>query len=171
MAGLQLLAALKGRRRGPAADYEWGSSKILQNHDIDSLARASLRKHLEARDLDVVGTKGEMVLRLKADLEGERLQSLAYSEQIESEFTITKDVEERGCVYGVGANHAGQLAQGDTEPRRVFASISRTRGIGVVSVAARLPAWAKSGTGESGCSMGSYPAFLKRQTRRRPSDL
>jgi len=134
MAGLQLLAALKGRRRGPAADYEWGSSKILQNHDIDSLARASLRKHLEARDLDVVGTKGEMVLRLKADLEGERLQSLAYSEQIESEFTITKDVEERGCVYGVGANHAGQLAQGDTEPRRVFASISRTRGIGVVSV-------------------------------------
>ena len=34
-----------------------------------------------------------------------------------------------------GTNYAGQLGQGDTEPRSVFTAVQKTRGIGVVRVA------------------------------------
>ena len=33
---------------------------------------------------------------------------------------IDKDLEERGSCYAVGSGNAGQLGQGDLEPRNVF---------------------------------------------------
>ena len=41
----------------------------------------------------------------------ERLQAIAYTEAQESEFQISKDLEERGSVYAVGTGAAGQLGQ------------------------------------------------------------
>ena len=135
MSGLGLLGKLKQRRGDAKLEYEWGSSKVLQTLDLDKLPRAALRSHLDARDLETGGTKRAMVKRLQADLEGERLQATAYTEQLESEFHINKDIEERGSVYACGTNYAGQLGQGDTEPRSVFTAVQKTRGIGVVRVA------------------------------------
>ena len=100
MSGIGLLAKLRTKRGDNKLEYEWGSSKILQTLDLEKLTRAALRNHLDARDLDTAGTKRAMIKRLMADLEGERLQSIAYSEQLESEFHINKDIEERGSVYG-----------------------------------------------------------------------
>ena len=99
MSGLGLLGKLKTKRGDKNLEYEWGSSKVLQSLDLDKLPRAALRSHLDARDLDTGGTKRAMIKRLQTDLEGERLQSIAYSEQLESEFHINKDIEERGAVY------------------------------------------------------------------------
>ncbi|KAH8045660.1 hypothetical protein JL721_12563 [Aureococcus anophagefferens] len=136
MAGIGLLTKLRTKRGDTKLEYEWGSSKVLQTLDLEKLTRAALRNHLDARDLDTQGTKRAMIKRLMADLEGERLQSIAYSEQLESEFHINKDIEERGSVYAVGTNYAGQLGQGDTEPRDVFTAVQKTRGLGVVRVTA-----------------------------------
>ena len=118
MSGIGLLAKLRTKRGDNKLEYEWGSSKVLQSLDLEKLTRAALRNHLDARDLDTQGTKRAMIKRLQGDLEGERLQSIAYSEQLESEFHINKDIEERGSVYAVGTNYAGQLGQGDTQGRK-----------------------------------------------------
>lgn len=162
MSGIGLLAKLRTKRGDNKLEYEWGSSKILQTLDLEKLTRAALRNHLDARDLDTAGTKRAMIKRLMADLEGERLQSIAYSEQLESEFHINKDIEERGSVYAVGTNYAGQLGQGDTEPRECFTSVQKTRGLGVVHVSANADmafavtadhevlVWGGNGTGVSG---------------------
>ena len=112
MSGLGLLGKLKQRRGDAKLEYEWGSSKVLQTLDLDKLPRAALRSHLDARDLETGGTKRAMVKRLQADLEGERLQATAYTEQLESEFHINKDIEERGSVYACGTNYAGQARTG-----------------------------------------------------------
>jgi len=162
MSGLGLLGKLKQRRGDAKLEYEWGSSKVLQTLDLDKLPRAALRSHLDARDLETGGTKRAMVKRLQADLEGERLQATAYTEQLESEFHINKDIEERGSVYACGTNYAGQLGQGDTEPRSVFTAVQKTRGIGVIKVATNADmiyavtadhevlVWGGSGAGSTG---------------------
>ena len=110
MSGLGLLGKLKQRRGDAKLEYEWGSSKVLQTLDLDKLPRAALRSHLDARDLETGGTKRAMVKRLQADLEGERLQVTAYTEQLESEFHINKDIEERGSVYAYISASRGAAA-------------------------------------------------------------
>ena len=105
-----MLGKLKQRRGDAKLEYEWGSSKVLQTLDLDKLPRAALRSHLDARDLETGGTKRAMVKRLQADLEGERLQATAYTEQLESEFHINKDIEERGSVYAYISASRGAAA-------------------------------------------------------------
>ncbi|KAJ8604222.1 hypothetical protein CTAYLR_009776 [Chrysophaeum taylorii] len=134
--GIKVLAKLKEKKGGETLEYEWGSTKVLQDLNLESLTRVALRNHLDARDLDITGTKKAMIKRLQGDLEAERLRSVAYAEQLEAEFEINRDMEERGSAYGVGSNHAGQLGVGDTEPRDVFTVIPKTRGLGVVTVSA-----------------------------------
>ena len=110
MAGLSLLKSLKANRHenDPGGlEYEWGSSKVLQSKELSELSRDQLRNHLQARDLDDAGSKRAMIDRLQASLEEERLQSIAYTEALEAEFQINKDLEERGAVYAVGANYCG----------------------------------------------------------------
>ena len=106
MSGLGLLGKLKQRRGDAKLEYEWGSSKVLQTLDLDKLPRAALRSHLD-RETSRPEGRSAMVKRLQADLEGERLQATAYTEQLESEFHINKDIEERGSVYACGTNYAG----------------------------------------------------------------
>lgn len=173
MSGLGLLAKLRTKRGDTKLEYEWGSSKVLQTLTLEKLTRAALRNHLDARDLDTAGTKRAMIKRLQADLEGERLQSIAYSEQLESEFHINKDIEERGSVYAVGTNYAGQLGQGDTEPREVFTSVQKTRGLGVVRVSANADmafavtadhevlVWGGNGTGVTGIKVDQDDEWSK----------
>ena len=173
MSGLGLLGKLKQRRGDAKLEYEWGSSKVLQTLDLDKLPRAALRSHLDARDLETGGTKRAMVKRLQADLEGERLQATAYTEQLESEFHINKDIEERGSVYACGTNYAGQLGQGDTEPRSVFTAVQKTRGIGVVRVATNADmvyavtadhevlVWGGSGAGSTGIHVDADDEWAK----------
>ena len=108
---LKLLQSVKAKRSNleGTLEYEWGSSKVLQQTDLRQLSRAQLRNHLEARDLDTEGPKRACIERLEASLEEEKLQSIAYTEQLEAEFQINKDLEERGAVYAVGANYSGQV--------------------------------------------------------------
>ena len=57
-------------------EYEWGSSKLLQTLDLDKMTKNDLQSHLDARGLSVrISTKKAMRERLRADLEGERLQA------------------------------------------------------------------------------------------------
>lgn len=160
--GINLLSKLKAKRSDRGFDYEWGSTEILQNAKLEALSRSELRNHLDARDLDISGNKKAMVRRLEADLEAERLRGMAYSEHLEAEFVISKDIEERGSVYAVGSNFAGQLGLGDAEPRRWFTVVPKTRGIGVVEVAVNrdmcfavtadheVLVWGGNGTGATG---------------------
>ena len=62
---------------------ELGSSKVLQTLDLNKLTKKALESHCDARDLEIGGTKRAMIKRLQADLEGERLQATAYTEQLE----------------------------------------------------------------------------------------
>lgn len=134
--GIGVLSKLKKKRDERFGFHEWGSTEVLQKvASLEKLKRAELRCHLDARDLDIRGNKKTMISRLRADLESERLRKIAYAEQLEAEFGMNKDIEERGSVYGVGCNAFGQLGLGDTEPRRVFTVLEKTRGRGVVGLA------------------------------------
>lgn len=162
--GINLLSKLKHNRNGKTVDYEWGSTEMLRTLNLESLSRSELRNHLDARDLDTTGNKKTMIKRLHADLEAERIRTIAYSEQLEAEFVINKDIEERGAVYTVGSNHSGQLGLGDTEPRSCFTVVQQTRGLGVVDVAVNgdmcfavtndhdVLVWGGNGTGATGIS-------------------
>lgn len=159
--GIKLLSKLQGKNDA-MFEYEWGSTKVLQNANLEKLTRSALRNHLDARDLEITGNKKAMIKRLEADLEAERLRSIAYAEQLESEFAVTKDIEERGSVYGVGSNHRGQLGLGDLEDRTVYTVLQSTRGLGVVSLAVNgdmvfavtadheVLTWGGNGTGPTG---------------------
>ena len=68
---LKLLQSVKAKRSNleGTLEYEWGSSKVLQQTDLRQLSRAQLRNHLEARDLDTEGPKRACIERLEASLE------------------------------------------------------------------------------------------------------
>lgn len=139
MAAIGLVSALKTKRQeesagGDVMEYEWGSAKVLNEIDITELPRQKLKNHLEARDLETKGNKQVLIDRLRESLEQERLQSIAYTEALEAEFKISKDLEERGSCYSVGSGHAGQLGHGDLDNRNVFTPIAKTMGAAVVRV-------------------------------------
>jgi len=73
---------------------------------------------------------------LENSLEEERLRGIAYTEDLEAEFVLNADLEERGSVYVVGSNNAGQLGLGDLISRETFTVVPATRGMGVRHVAA-----------------------------------
>jgi len=167
MSAVKLMADIKRNRGGGtgtegAFEYEWGSAKMLEGVDLETLSRAELRNHLEARDIDAKGSKPQLVDALDRSLEEERLASIAYTEALEAEFQINKDLEERGSVYAVGTNHAGQLGQGDLESRNIFTCVPATRGMGVMGCFAgndsafaitedhEVLVWGGSGVGPTG---------------------
>lgn len=117
-------------------NFEWGSSKVLREIEIKKLSVAKLKSHLEARDEPVTGNKKQLIERLENSLEDERLRGIAYTEDLEAEFVLNADLEERGSVYVVGSNQFGQLGLGDLIPRAFFTVVPSTRGIGVRHVAA-----------------------------------
>eukprot|EP00636_Phaeomonas_parva_P017066 CAMPEP_0118867600 /NCGR_PEP_ID=MMETSP1163-20130328/11152_1 /TAXON_ID=124430 /ORGANISM="Phaeomonas parva, Strain CCMP2877" /LENGTH=590 /DNA_ID=CAMNT_0006802033 /DNA_START=136 /DNA_END=1905 /DNA_ORIENTATION=- len=117
-------------------DFQWGSYKYLNGRNLNKLTRRQLRNHLAARDLEEGGTRAEMKQRLEDSLEEERLSGQAYSEALEAKFLMDRDLEERGSVYTIGTNAAGQLGLGDTTPRHDFETVHRMSGIGVKHVSA-----------------------------------
>ena len=91
---------------------------------------------MEARDEPSTGNKRQLIERLENSLEEERLRGIAYTEDLEAEFVLNADLEERGSVYVVGSNNAGQLGLGDLISRETFTVVPATRGMGVRHVAA-----------------------------------
>jgi alpha-tubulin suppressor-like RCC1 family protein len=118
------------------AQMEWGSAKVLRDIEIKKLSVSKLKNHLEARDESVVGNKKQLIERLEFSLEEERLRGIAYTEDLEAEFVLNADLEERGSVYAVGSNNFGQLGLGDLVSRPYFTVVPATRGMGVRHVAA-----------------------------------
>ena len=155
-------SALAEQAVDPDANFQWGSSKVLRDVDIKKLSVAKLKNHLEARDEGVSGNRKQLVDRLENSLEGERLQGIAYTEDLEAEFVLNADLEERGSVYSVGSNNFGQLGLGDLVSRPFFTVVPQSRGMGVRHVAAGASAgfaitedhdvyvWGGGGTGPMG---------------------
>ena len=82
------------------------------------------------------GNKRQLIEKLENSLEEERLRGIAYTEDLEAEFVLNADLEERGSVYVVGSNQFGQLGLGDLISRPFFTVVPKTRGMGVRHVAA-----------------------------------
>ena len=134
-----MLRQIKQSRRaeGQATDkkvVEWGNADFINEIGVENLPRRDLRNHLEARDLDVNGTRLELIDRLRSSLADEQLHKFAYTETIDTELRLQADLEERGSVYSCGINTKGQLGMGDRENRPYFAVIPQLRGAGIVTV-------------------------------------
>lgn len=108
-----------------------GNADYINKVGVENLSRRDLRNHLEARDLATTGTRLELIERLRASLIDEQLHKFAYVETIDTEFLIQAELEERGSVYSVGSNSAGQLGVGDLEARPNFVVIPQLRGVHV----------------------------------------
>jgi len=173
MAAIDTLRKLKAETASLAKDavdettnFQWGSSKALRELDIKKLSVAKLKNHLEARDEPVTGNKKILVERLENSLEEERLRGIAYTEDLEAEFVLNADLEERGSVYVCGSNNFGQLGLGDLISRPFFTVVPTTRGMGVRHVAAGgsisfavtedhdVYVWGGAGTGPMGLNHG-----------------
>ena len=113
-----------------------------------------------------------MVKRLQADLEGERLQATAYTEQLESEFHINKDIEERVslCVrhelcwaIRPGRHGASQRLHGGAEDARHRRGPRRDeRGHGVCRDSGpRGPGLGGSGAGSTGIHVDADDEWAK----------
>jgi hypothetical protein len=124
-------SSLSGGKFPP--DYPWGTLAVLSGREVSHMARQELRNHLEARDLSAVGNKRQLVERLAKSVLEEMTRLHADKEQ--ADFELQADLEERGCVYGVGTNSGGQLGVGDLEHRSYFTAVQATRGLGVNYVA------------------------------------
>lgn len=133
MSALDVLRQIKLARRakGPKKIIEWGNADYINEIGVENLSARDLRNHLEARDLDTVGTRLELIERLRVSLADEQLHKFAYKETLDTEFLIQADLEERGSVYVAGRNHKGQLGIGDTENRQYFSVITQMRGANV----------------------------------------
>ncbi|KAG5178125.1 regulator of chromosome condensation 1/beta-lactamase-inhibitor protein II [Tribonema minus] len=142
MAAIDVVQRLRKKNREVAdtnqskfpADYPWGTLKVLGGADINRLARQELRNHLEARELSTLGNKRQLVERLQKSVLEE--QARAHADATDAEFELGADLEERGSVYVVGANGAGQLGLGDVQPRQYFTVVPESRGAGVCYVTA-----------------------------------
>eukprot|EP00605_Chrysophyceae_sp_TOSAG23-4_P000295 GSChrysophyteH1.ASY1.ANO1.340.1 assembled CDS len=138
-AALDVLRQIKQQRRNAANEkdkkvIEWGNADYINEIGVENLPRRELRNHLEARDLDVDGTRLELIDRLRSSLADEQLHKFAYTETIDTEMLIQADLEERGSVYVCGINNKGQLGMGDVEPRKFFTCLPQLRGQGITSI-------------------------------------
>lgn len=113
MSALDVLRQIKQARRaaGKQKAVEWGNAEFINDIGVENLSRSDLRNHLEARDLDTVGTRLELIERLRGSLADEQLHKFAYVETLDTEFLIQADLEERGSVYVVGSNSKGELGK------------------------------------------------------------
>lgn len=116
---------------GGAPPVQWGDASALALVDIEKLSRSKLKRHLEARNESTAGNKRQLLERLKASLEEERLRVIALEEELESKHRQVADLEEMGAVYVVGSNNKGQLGLGDLDHREQFTVIPVTRGLGI----------------------------------------
>ena len=138
MSALDVLRQIKqARRAGGDKDkkvVEWGNADYINEIGVENLPRRELRNHLEARDLEVNGTRLELIDCLRSSLADEQLHKFAYTETIDTEMLIQADLEERGSVYVCGVNNKGQLGMGDMENRKFFTCIPQLRGAGITEV-------------------------------------
>jgi len=139
MSALDVLRQIKQARRAGANEkdkkvVEWGNADYINEIGVENLPRRELRNHLEARDLDVNGTRLELIDRLRSSLADEQLHKFAYTETIDTEMLIKADLEERGSVYVCGLNNKGQLGMGDMEDRKFFTCLPQLRGAGIIKV-------------------------------------
>ena len=143
MSALDVLRQIKQARRNGATEkdkkvVEWGNADYINEIGVENLPRRELRNHLEARDLDVNGTRLELIDRLRSSLADEQLHKFAYTETIDTETLLKADLEERGSVYVCGLNNKGQLGMGDMENRKYFTCLPQLRGAGIVKVIANI---------------------------------
>jgi len=94
-----------------------------------------LKKHLLARNEPILGNKKQLIEKLLISLEDERLQGIAYAEELERKHRMVADLEESGAVYVVGSNQDGQLGLEDLDHRKSFTVIPSTRGLKINHVA------------------------------------
>jgi hypothetical protein len=69
MSSLDVLRQIKQARRaqtGITKIVEWGNSEFINKTGIENLTRRDLRNHLEARDLDTLGTRLELIDRCQS---------------------------------------------------------------------------------------------------------
>ena len=133
MSALDVLRQVKQARRAQNQHkvVEWGNADYITEVGIENLTRRELRNHLDARDLDVNGTRLELLERLRESLADEQLSKFAYKETTDAEQLIQSELEARGAVYTVGSNHKGQLGVGDLIKRIHFTVVPQLRGLGV----------------------------------------
>ena len=96
MSALDVLRQIKqARRSGKEQEekkvVEWGNADFINEIGVENLPRRELRNHLEARDLDVNGTRLELIDRLRSSLVDEQLHKFAYTETLDSEQLIQAD--------------------------------------------------------------------------------
>ena len=93
-------------------DSDWGCFDVLCSIDIQQLKRRQLRKHLDARNEAITGTKRQMTKRLEMSIENERQRRIAESDEVEAQHQIKARLEQQGSIYGVGNDEFGQLGGG-----------------------------------------------------------
>ena len=89
MSALDVLRQIKQARRSGKEEtdkkvVEWGNADFINEIGVENLPRRDLRNHLEARDLDVNGTRLELIDRLRSSLVDEQLHKFAYTETLDS---------------------------------------------------------------------------------------
>lgn len=130
-AGTNKLKAVALALKIAGATTPWGEFSHLANEatDISGLSNAALKRHLVARNEVAEGTKQELSERLRSSVEEERQKKIAIELELEEKHRRIANLEERGAVYAVGKNDAGQLGLGSgAEDRREFVVIPCTRG-------------------------------------------
>lgn len=164
MSALDVLRQIKQARKqqGPEKVVEWGNADYINEIGVENLSRRDLRNHLEARDLEVEGTRLELIERLRTSIADEELNKFAVLETLDTEFLIEKEIEERGSVYVLGRNDKGQLGVGDLNHRKHWTCVKQLRGMNVGFVCAGLDmayaitddhdvyVWGGAGTGRNG---------------------
>ena len=123
MSALDVLRQIKlaRKQKGPKKVIESGNAEYINSIGLRNIPRRDLQNHLEARDLDTVGTRLELIERLRISLIDEQLHKFAYTETVDAEQVIQADLEERGSVYVIGINDRGNWASetqrtGSTSP-------------------------------------------------------
>ena len=134
MSALDVLRQIKQARKGEAGKQEavpWGNMDYINDVGVENLSRRDLKNHLEARDLEVQGTRLELIERLRNSIADEELNRFAVTETLEADFLIQKEIEERGSVYAIGCNNKGQLGVGDLNNRKIWTAIQQLKGMSV----------------------------------------
>jgi alpha-tubulin suppressor-like RCC1 family protein len=133
MSALDVLRQIKQARKQQGSEkvIEWGNADFISEIGVENLSRRDLRNHLEARDLEVTGTRLELIERLRNSIADEELNRFAVMETLDTAFLIEKEIEERGSVYVIGRNDKGQLGVGDLNHRKYWTVIKQLRGLNV----------------------------------------
>ena len=80
--------------------------------DMEAMSRLELKTALEARGLDVKGSKQQLIERLEQSIEEEKQAELEFLAMVEAQRRAEAALEESGSVYVIGTNTGGQLGLG-----------------------------------------------------------